>query len=538
MSKVLNSILSSDLSIEEKQEIFDTSRLEGSDRKVCESALGLMLENAQLRQAVSDVSKIQAKFKEELDKFLCPPWFPAHFVKIIATQKGDRALVMQNNQPRVVELAPDVEKKELEPGDTVILNESQNVILERNIDSGTRGGTMARFDRWTEDGRAIVRFREEEIVCGAGPLVDTLKKSKKKIKAGDLVRWDENLKLAFERFESEEGKEFILQDVPQIGREAVGGQDENLNKVLDFLTMAVVSPDKAKAYGISGKGSMLMIGPPGTGKTLMAKVSAYELSKIAKKKVRFGVVKPGEWTSPWVGVTEQKIRSTFASLKQATEDGGYAVLFMDEIEGIGRIRGNATNQHADKFLTALLAELDGFADRKNIAIVAATNRKDLIDPALLERLSEVEVVVGRPNREGAKKIFGIHLPTSIPFHANGVSAEQAREDSIEKAVEILYDGDPLCVVTLEDGRQRDVLANELVSGRMIEQACKMARRTAFLRDVRESKAGMIVEDVRSAVADAVVRLSTTLSAQNVKSYITDIPSEARVVDVTTSKRNR
>jgi ATP-dependent 26S proteasome regulatory subunit len=541
MSKAISAILSPDTSLEEKRAIAENARPTNSEERasivhaimLAEDNNRLNKEAKRMSKAIEDVGNIQNEFKSELEKLTRPPWFPATFVKMLGTQRGDKALVTHNNQPRVVELRTGVEAKTLSPGDAVLLNEHLNVIMEKNVDALSRGGVMAKFDRWTPDGRAIVKFREEEVVCGAGPLKDSLKGKLDKIKPGDAVRWDENIKLAFERFESEDGKEFILQEAPDVGRAAVGGQDDNLDKVLSFLTMSLVAPDKAKNYGINGKGTMLMVGPPGTGKTLMARVAAHELALASKKKVRFGVVKPGEWQSPYVGVTEANIRSCFGALKDATKDGGYAVLFMDEIESIGRSRGTWTNIHSDRFLASLLSELDGFSDRQNIAVIAATNRKDLLDPALLERMSELEVQIGRPDHLGAKAIFSIHLPENIPFHANGISADKVRDQAINSAVSKMYKAPPICILRFDDGSSRSVVPSELVSGRLIEQICKTARRKAFLRDVSSGQEGLLVDDVEEAVVEAIEKLSTTISQHNAHSYISDIPSESRVVRVDT-----
>jgi ATP-dependent 26S proteasome regulatory subunit len=540
MSKLISAILSPDTDMENKRSIAEDARPSSMDeRRAIEYALGmaednhrLKHENKKFRSAMEEVVAVQAEFKAQLDKLCMPPWFPATFVKMLGTLRGDKALVMSGNQSRVVEIGSEVDVSSLGLGDSVLLNEHQNIIMERSVDSSGRGGILAKFDRWTDDGRAIIRFREEEVVCAAGPLKDSLKGKLGKIKPGDLVRWDENIKLAFERFESESGKEFLLQEAPAVGRETVGGQDDNLDRVLSFLTMAMVAPEKAKTYGISGKGAMLMIGPPGTGKTLMARVAAYELSKIGKKKVRFGVVKPGEWLSPYVGVTEAHIRNCFSALKESTKDGGYAVLFLDEIESIGRLRGTMSNVHSDRFLASLIAEMEGFSDRQNVAVIAATNRKDLLDPALLERMSELEVFVGRPNEMGARAIFCIHLPADVPFHANGSTASKSRDEAIEAAVSMMYKkASPVCVLRLGDGSSRTVMPADMVSGRLIEQVCRSARRRAFLRDVREGKEGVLVQDVEDAVVEALARMSTTVSPMNAHSYIPDIPVEARVVRV-------
>src|SRR5262249_42927821 len=162
-----------------------------------------------------------------------------------------------------------------------------------------------------------------------------------------------------------------------------------------------------------------------------------ELASISGVRCRFGVVKPAEWESPWVGETQANIRNCFKALRKAADDG-FAVLFLDEIEAVGRLRGSAVGEHSDKFLAALLAELDGFAKLTNVAIISATNRKDMVDPALLERLSDVEIDVKRPDMQAARAIFGIHLPETLPFNPNSKAASHTRTEMIEAAVTRLY----------------------------------------------------------------------------------------------------
>lgn len=246
-----------------------------------------------------------------------------------------------------------------------------------------------------------------------------------------------------------------------------------------------------------------------------------------------GVVKPAEWEDPYVGVTQQNIRNCFKALREAAQDD-FAILFLDEIEAVGRIRGSAVGQHSDKFLAALLAELDGFTDRAGIAIIAATNRKDLIDPALLERLSDVEIQVKRPDQRGARSIFRIHLSESLPYSPNGPAAAATRGELIDVAVSRFYSPNAdseLNSIRFRDGKTRIITARDLASGRIFEQVCRAARQRAFLRDVRGGEGGLQVEDMQNAVGNALERLASTLSPRNVYSYLADLPQDIDVVSV-------
>src|SRR5262249_35402539 len=158
--------------------------------------------------------------------------------------------------------------------------------------------------------------------------------------------------------------EFLLADVPEITRDQVGGQDENLETLFASLTTILLDPVRAARYRQHGRNSVLMVGPPGCGKTLMAKVAASEISRLSRKKCRIAVVKPAAWESPFVGETQRNIRQFFQALAEAAKDG-FVIAFFDEVESVGRVRGGVTNHHSDKFLAALLTELNGFQDRKD-----------------------------------------------------------------------------------------------------------------------------------------------------------------------------
>lgn len=481
-----------------------------------------------LAQAVAEARESHAKIKQLAESLLEPPWHPAILLRSIGDSPRPRALVSYGGAPRVVGVADGVDPASLTVGEEVFLARELNVIVGRSADVAPRCGETAFFERRTADGRLVLKWRDEEIVVDPSASLCGVE-----LRRGEQVRWDRSVWLALERIERDDAQRLLLEEVPDVGREAVGGQEANLDLLLGALTATLVEPELAERYGIGRRHSILMYGPPGCGKTLLARIAAAELRRVSGRRCRIAVVKPAELESPWVGETQHNIRRCFATLREAAADG-HAILFLDEIEAIGRIRGAAGGLHSDKFLAALLAEMDGFTERAGVAIIAATNRKDLVDPALLERLSDIEIAVGRPDMGAARSIFAIHLGRSLPYSPNGAVADSTRDAIVDLAVSRFYApnaGNELCTLRLRDGKTRNVRARELASGRTFEQICRAARRSAFLRHARGGEAGLCLADIETAVDEAFDRLATTLSSRNAHSYLADLPEDVDVLSV-------
>lgn len=468
--------------------------------------------------------------KQLLENVTAPPWHPAILVRTLLNDAQLRAVVVHNGTPRLVNISPDIDAMALSVGDEVFLSKELNVIVGTSPEGVPSIGETARFDRYTADRRLVLKYRDEELIVRCGGML-----GREELQAGDQVRWDRQSWIAFERVERADGKQFLVGQVPQVSRDQVGGQDHNLESLTTALTATLIAPEMAQRYRLPSRSSILLWGPPGVGKTLMARIAAAEVTRLSGQQCRIAVVKPGEFESPWVGETQANIRNCFAAAaREAQQQGGFTVLFLDEIESIGRIRGATVGQHSDKFLAALLAELDGFAQRSHVAVIAATNRKDLVDPALLERLSDVEIAVRRPTQRAAQAIFSIHLPESLPFLPNGSAAASTRQAVIETAVSHFYSpnaDNELCVLKFRDGKTRTVAARELVSGRIFEQVCRAAGRRAFWREVHGGEGGIQVVDMDEAVADTLERMATTLSPRNAHAYIGDLPQDVDVVSV-------
>jgi proteasome-associated ATPase len=517
-------------SLDEKLHLAETFRMGSPDgaRRLDRILIG---DRDRLRTGLEEARQHYHELKQLLDKMTEPPWHIGVFLCPLdrgAPGAGERVMVYHGGSRHVVSLVDGVDAASLQLGDEVFLSSELTLVLGKTPDGVPRLGETAAFDRYTADGRLVLKWRDDELVAeAAAPLQQV------KLETGDRVRWDRSAWIVYEKLERASGDRWLMGEVPRGRYDQVGGQRQSLELLRAALEMKLVSPETAALYGLSGRHSALMVGPPGCGKTLMARVVCARISEITGKQCRFSVVRPGEWLNPFVGTTEANIRDCFRALVDAGRETGLAVLFLDEIETVGRTRGSAVGHHSDRFLGALLAELDGFSDRGGVVVLGATNRKDLCDPSLLDRF-DVEIPVSRPDMRGAREIFEIHLPPTIPYSPNGDLAEATRSEMAQRAVSRLYGpnaGNEVCVIKFRDGKTRTVAAHELVSGRMIEQICRTARQAAFVREVRTKDRGLRIEDIDESVGDAIHRLSTLLTPRNTCSYLSDLPQDIDVVSV-------
>jgi len=515
-------------SLEEKCHLAQALRAE-SPRAARQLDRMLLGKIGQLGEGLHEAESNLHELKQMVDKLIAPPWTTAVFLRLVDTPEGQRAMVFHGSTRRVINAAEDFDLDSLEIGDEVFVNSEASAVIGKSFDGPPRVGETARFDRYTDDRRLVLQWRDEEIVVeAAGPL------QRVELASGDEVRWDRATWLAYEPIERAAGREYLLGEVPDARPEQIGGQRRALDTLLNLLKARFVDPRAAAMYGLNGKQSALMVGPPGCGKTLLARIVGSELSRATGKQCRFAVVKPAEWWDPLVGVTEQNIRNCFHALSEAAQETGLAILFLDEIDSVGRLRGSAVGHHGDRFLGALLAEIDGFKDRGDVAIMAATNRKDLCDPGLLERF-KVEISIGRPDMQGAREIFQVHFPESMPVSPNGELAASTRSEIIDRGVSRLYSPNgenELCVIRFHDGTERTVTARELISGRSIEQICEAAGERGFSRYLCTGEHGVRAEDMDEAVSKAIQRWSTALAPENAHAYLSDLRQDFKVVAVT------
>ena len=511
-------------------DFFNSLRIENSEDAVrLETAVFQKCRD--LQKGLQASEKDKKALLETVDRLSEEPWHSAVFVRLIEGRPRPRAEVLDLNRRCVVGISPEMDHGALVPGQEVLVNRQGSAVMEGGSRMTPPGGVMASFVRWEAPGRMVVDAGHEEVLLEALPAL-----AKCELEAGDLIRAHLDSHLAVEKI-ARPSSQHLVAGSPNVSRAQLGGQEENFRKLKLGISASLMHREKAAQYGLDGKNSVLLVGPPGTGKTLMVRIVSSELEREHGVQCSFVVVKPGEFGSMWYSETEKNIRATFASLRRLTEqDGRMVILYLDEIDSIGRHRGTGVGTADDKALNALLAEIDGFVERKNICIVASTNKKELIDPSLLDRIAGIELVIKRPNAMGAREIFAIHMPKNLPYSPNGSSAPSTRNDLIEAAISRLYSPNAenkVAVIRFTDGKQRDVHARELISGRVIEQICKAARLSAFERDLEQGDSGIEARDIENALDDAMEKMRTSLTRGNAQNFLHDLPQDIGILAVDT-----
>lgn len=492
-------------------------------------------EIGRLRSGLTQTLQRQEELKGILASLGAPPWYPAVYIGPASARDASAAFVVHGGARRVVMLGPDLEASELAVGDEVLLGSDLNVILARANGGACRCGEIATFDRYAADRRLILTSRDEEFVVDQAACLRD-----RNLQAGDLVRWDRSAWLAFETIERTTGQDLFLEEVPRETFDDIGGLDSQIEEVLRAVLLHVDRRDLVARYALKPKRSILLWGPPGNGKTLIARALANRLqSRSRSGRAKFMNIRPAELHSMWYAESERRYREVFRIAREASErDGEPVLIFFDEVDAIGMSRGGALGHVDDRVLAALLTELEGLESRGNVLVVGATNRRDMLDPALVRpgRLGDCVVHVPPPGRKAARAILFKHLPVAIPYAANGHGTDAAavRDDIIETVVSRLYapNGDAdLASIMFRDGKRRTLRASDLVSGAVLAKIALAAVERACIRDAETGEPGVRLDDALCAMTDEFASTARAMTPANCRAYVPDLPQDAEVVGV-------
>jgi proteasome-associated ATPase len=525
--------LRSPISTEEKVQIAHALRggSEEMDRRVVEC---LVVETASLYSSLERSSAAQKELRRIAERVTAPPYHAAVFVGPARTSRGDGAVVWYGSSRRVVTLAEEIAPGAFAPGDEVLLGPELNTLVGKLDPRVQGGGETAVFDRVTSDGRVVVRYREEELILTASGALDL-----RAVRAGDLLRWDRALWMAFETLQRSEGTHLFLEDTPSETFDEIGGLRKQIERLKNCIRLKRDHAAVANKYGVVRKGGILLCGPPGTGKTMLARAFASWLASVSSSgRSRFMNIKPGALHSMWYSQSEANYREAFRVAREAgeAEPTVPVVLFFDEVDAIGATRGQDHGAIHDKVLLAFMAELDGLARRGNVVVIGATNRADALDVGLVRpgRLGDEIVNVPRPDRRAAREILSLHLGPRVPFADDG-----GRETAIESVLSRIYapnGGTEIATLTFRDGSRRTLTARDVVSGAVLARIARDTAERACLREIETGEEGVRLTDLFRAVDGEVDRIAAVLSPANCRSHVDDLPQDLGVVSVERIRR--
>ena len=489
----------------------DPSHLEALEERLLE-VNGLLSQtrsqNDRLSFALQQAKEQLSQLRDEVDKLTQPPASYGTFLGLNAD--GSIDVVVSGRKMRVA-LSPDLDPGLLKRGDEVVLNESLAVVQVRE---GERAGEVVKLKELLDGGRRAIVFgrSEDERVCEVAESLHGVP-----LRAGDALLYDFRAGLLVERLDRQEVEELVLEEVPDVTYDDVGGLDSQIEAITDAVELPYLHRDLFSRYELPAPKGILLYGPPGCGKTLIAKAVANSLAKKvaevngnANVRSYFLNIKGPELLNKYVGETERQIRLVFERAREKAEEGVPVIIFFDEMDSLFRTRGTGISSDMESTVVPqLLAEIDGVEALRDVIVIGASNREDLIDPAILRpgRL-DVKIKIERPDEEAAAQIFARYLTPELPLDAGEVAElgggdpGKAAQAIIESTVEEMYrleDENRFLEVTYQNGDKEILYFKDFASGAMIENIVRRAKKSAIKREIEEQSSGICTKDLIQAI---------------------------------------
>jgi proteasome-associated ATPase len=494
--------------LENESEISSSPRRTGPDPERVRTLEERLLETkGQLAQAVSQNEKLSYTLREarehistlrdEVEKLTQPP---SPYGVVVGRNPDGTVDITTSGRKMKVQVHPDIDVDLLDLGSEVVLNESFNVVSYRQPEIT---GEVVTIKDVLEDGiRAIVIGRgDEERIC---ELADSVRGMR--LRSGDHMRLDSRTNLLLERLARPEVEDLLLEEVPDITYSDIGGLDDQIEQIADAVELPFLYQDLFAEHRLPAPKGILLYGPPGCGKTLIAKAVANSLARKVADKIGEGKgrsyfinIKGPELLNKYVGETERQIRLIFQRAREKSEEGWPVIVFFDEMDSMFRTRGTGVSSDMESTIVPqLLAEIDGVEGLRNVIVIGATNREDLIDPAILRpgRL-DVKIKIERPNQFAASQIFAQYLTEDIP-----IAPGETVESMIQATVSEMYADTVLnqfLEVTYQNGEREILHYKDFSSGAMLENIVRRAKKLAIKRVIAGGVKGVCTQDLLDSI---------------------------------------
>ncbi|HET7386576.1 MAG TPA: proteasome ATPase [Nocardioidaceae bacterium] len=480
------------------------------------SLAGVTSQNERLAQTLREARDQIVTLKEEVDRLAQPP---AGFGTFLARNDDDSIDVFTGGRKLRVNVSPSVDLDELRLGQEVMLNEALNVVAALEFEQIGEVVMLKEILADADRVLVIANADEERVVRLAEPLRGV------PLRAGDSLLLDQRSGYVYERVPKSEVEELVLEEVPDIDYASIGGLIRQIDQIRDAVELPYLYPDMFKEHQLKPPKGVLLYGPPGCGKTLIAKAVANSLAKkVAAKtgaesaanggkagKSYFLNIKGPELLNKYVGETERHIRLVFQRAREKANEGTPVIVFFDEMDSLFRTRGSGVSSDVENTIVPqLLSEIDGVEGLENVIVIGASNREDMIDPAILRpgRL-DVKIKIERPDAESARDIFSKYLTSDLPLHADDLAEfdgdrEACAAGMIQRTVERMYtesEDNRFLEVTYANGDKEVLYFKDFNSGAMIQNIVDRAKKMAIKDLIDNQQKGLRVNHLLQACVD-------------------------------------
>jgi proteasome-associated ATPase len=466
--------------------------------------------NERLANTLRDARDQLVTLKEEIDRLAQPPSGYGVFLEKVDEHSVD---IFTGGRKLRVAVSPEVGIDSLEHGQEVMLNEAMNIVQARGHE---RAGEVVMLKEILEGGdRALVigHTDEERIVH----IADVLRGNP--LRVGDSLLLEPRSSYVYERIPKSEVEELVLEEVPDIDYTDIGGLSSQIEQIRDAVELPFLHADLFREHQLRPPKGILLYGPPGCGKTLIAKAVANSLAKQVAKvrgddekgRSYFLNIKGPELLNKYVGETERHIRLVFQRAREKASEGTPVIVFFDEMDSIFRTRGSGVSSDVENTIVPqLLSEIDGVEGLENVIVIGASNREDMIDPAILRpgRL-DVKIKIERPDAEAARDIFAKYILASLPIHADDLAEHAGSADAtvnamIQHTVERMYtesEENRFLEVTYANGDKETLYFKDFNSGAMIQNIVDRAKKMAIKDLLTTNQRGLRMQHLMAACVD-------------------------------------